>query len=131
MALREGEAESDEAVACSWITSTCRLCRSSGTTTGCIFRDTSIEDGSIKVTLDAGDLRPSAVHDGDDFYIVLPVCPADGLLHATWTATVQNRDGMIEGHLTIPVQEGPVDIGELLSNPPDSGADHEDDFEGG
>lgn len=95
------------------------------------FRDTSIEDGSIKVTLDAGDLRPSAVHDGDDFYIVLPVRPADGLLHATWTATVQNRDGMIEGHLTIPVQEGPVDIGELLSNPPDSGADHEDDFEGG
>lgn len=95
------------------------------------FRDTSIEDGSIKVTLDAGDLRPTAVHDGDDFYTFLPVRPADGLLHATWTATVQNRDGIIEGHLTIPVQEDPIDVGDVLSNRNDTGTDDEDDLEGG
>lgn len=95
------------------------------------FRDTSIEDGSIKVTLDAGDLRPTAVHDGDDFYIFLPVRPADGLLHATWTATVQNRDGIIEGRLTIPVQDDPIDVGDVLSNPTATGTDDEDDPEGG
>lgn len=80
------------------------------------LRDTTIEDGSIKVTLDVGDLRPTAEYDGDDFYIFLPVRPADGLLHATWTATVQNRDGLIEGHLTIPVQDDPIDVGDLLSS---------------
>ena len=95
------------------------------------FRDTSIEDGSIKVTLDTGDLRPTALHDGDDFYIFLPVRPADGLLHATWTATVQNRDGIIEGHLTIPVQEDPIDVGDVLSNRNDTGTDDEEDLEGG
>lgn len=95
------------------------------------LRDTSIEDGSIKVTLDAGDLRPTAKHDGDDFYIFLPVRPADGLLHATWTATAQNRDGIIEGHLTIPVQEDSIDIGDVLSNRNDTGTDDEDDLEGG
>lgn len=95
------------------------------------FRDTSIEDGSIKVTLDAGELRPTAVHDGDDFYIFLPVRPADGLLHATWSATVQNRDGIIEGHLTIPVQEDPIDVGDVLSNRTGTGTDDKDDLEGG
>lgn len=80
------------------------------------LRDTSFEDGSINVTLDAGDLRPTALHEGDDFYIFLPARPADGLLHATWTATVQNRDGIIDGHLTIPVHEDPIDIDDLLSN---------------
>ena len=67
----------------------------------------------------------------DDFYIFLRVRPADGLLHATWTATVQNRDGIIEGHLTIPVQEDPIDVGDVLSNRNDTGTDDEDDLEGG
>lgn len=80
------------------------------------LRDTNIEDGSIKVTLDTGDLRPTASYDGDDFYIFLPARPADGSLHATWTATVQNRDGVIEGQLTVPVQEEPTEVGDILSN---------------
>jgi len=80
------------------------------------LRDTTIEDGSIRVVLAAGDLRPTAEYDGDDFYIFLPIRPADGLLHATWTATVQNRDGIIDGHLTIPVREEPIDVSEVLSN---------------
>lgn len=95
------------------------------------FRDTSIEDGSVKVTLDAGELRPTAAHDGDDFYICLPVRPADGLLHATWTATVENRNGIIEGHLTIPVQEDPTDVVDVLSNRTRTGTDDKDDLEGG
>ena len=80
------------------------------------FRDTHIEDGSIHLTFDAGELRPTATVDGDEFYIFLPVRPPDGLLHVTWTATVEQRDGVIEGHLTIPVQEDPIDVGEVLSN---------------
>lgn len=79
------------------------------------FRDTSIEDGSIKVTLETGDLRPTATYDGEEFYAFLPMRPADGLLHATWTATVQNRDGIIEGHLAVPVDEEPISVDELLS----------------
>lgn len=79
------------------------------------MRDTNLEDGSIKVTLDAGDLRPTAAHDGDDFFIFLPVRPPDGHLHATWTATVRDRDGILEGRLTIPVQPDPIDVGEILS----------------
>ncbi len=88
------------------------------------FRDTSIEDGSIKVTLDTGDLRPTASYDGEEFFVFLPVRPADGLLHATWTATVQNRDGIIEGHLSVPVAEEPISVAGLLSRSGD--ADDED-----
>lgn len=87
------------------------------------LRDTTIEDGSIKVTLDAGELRPTATHDGDDFFILLPIRPPDGLLHATWAATVQHRDGLIEGHLTVPVQEDPIDVGYVLSGRSMPGAD--------
>jgi hypothetical protein len=96
---------------------------------GQYVRDTYIEDGSIKATLDVGDLRPTASYDGDDFYVFLSSRPADGVLHATWTATVQNRDGIIEGHLTIPVAAEPVDVGTLLSSPTQMGG--ADDSEGG
>jgi hypothetical protein len=83
---------------------------------GQYVRDTFIEEGSIKATLDVGDLRPTASYDGDDFYVFLSSRPAEGLLHASWTATVQNRDGIIEGRLTIPVEAEPVDVGTLLSS---------------
>lgn len=95
---------------------------------GQYVRDTYIEDGSIKATLDVGDLRPTASYDGDDFYVLLSSRPADGVLHATWTATVQNRDGIIEGHLTIPVAAEPVDVNTLLASPDRIG---DDDSEGG
>lgn len=78
-------------------------------------RDTHIEDGSIKVSFDAGELRGHATADGDDWFIVLPVRPPDGLLHATWKATVKDRNGVISGQLTIPVQEDPVFVGDVLS----------------
>ena len=81
-----------------------------------LLRDTSIEDGSIKVTLNAGDLRPTASHDGDDFYICLPARPAGGSLHATWTATVQYRDGLIKGDLSVPVQKDSTDISDILGD---------------
>ncbi len=79
-----------------------------------IFRDTTIEDGSIRVTLDAGDLRPRADYRGDAFYIFLPLRPPDGLLHMSWTATVKNRDGMIEGQMAVPIQEIPIDVSDVL-----------------
>lgn len=82
------------------------------------MRDTTIEDGSIHVTLDAGELRPTRHFEGDEFFIFLPVRPPGGVLHATWEATVTNRDGVIEGCLTIPVQEEPVRVAELLSDEP-------------
>lgn len=79
------------------------------------LRDTYIEDGSIVLTVDVGELRPNAVYDGDEFFIFLPVRPPDGGLYASWTATVQNRDGIIDGHLTVPVQEDPVEPSDLLA----------------
>lgn len=81
-----------------------------------LLRDTKIEDGSIKAILDAGDLRPMAAYEGDDFYIFLRNRPPGGLLHATWTATVQNRDGIIKGELSVPVREDPIGIEEVLAD---------------
>lgn len=83
---------------------------------GGYMRDTSVEDGSIKVTLDVEELRPKSTYDGDDFYILLPVRPPADVLLATWTATVRHRNGIIEGEANIPINAQPTDIDDVLPN---------------
>lgn len=79
-------------------------------------RDTTIENGSINAQVLIDELRARDTHVGHDFHIYLPIRPPAGLLRGTWTATVEGRDGIVEGELVIPVREDPVDVGELLVN---------------
>lgn len=84
-----------------------------------IGRRTWVEDGSIKVRFHVGDLRPHATDTSDEIYVFLTERPEGGVLTGTWTATMRDQDGLLEGQLEVPIAEEPVDIPELLSDDED------------
>jgi hypothetical protein len=90
------------------------------------MRDTTIEDGSIHLTLDAGEIRPRRQHTGDAFHILLLARPDQGKLPVTWSATVKDRDWIIEGTFDLPVQEDPVHVPDLFADDPDDEEDEDD-----
>lgn len=84
-----------------------------------------IEDGSVKIVFDVGDLRQESSDIGDDHYLLLAERPADGVLHGTWKATIPDVHGVINGMIDVPVKEEPVDMLDLLENKPEP--DYDDD----
>jgi hypothetical protein len=79
------------------------------------LRDTRIEDGSIHLTVDAGALRPRRHHVGDEFHILLLRRPESGTVPVTWSATVKDRDWVLEGEFEVPVAQEPVDVADVLN----------------
>ncbi|HEV2810238.1 MAG TPA: hypothetical protein VGV93_07580 [Acidimicrobiales bacterium] len=79
------------------------------------LRDTRIEDGSIHLTVDAGELRPRRHHVGDEFHILLLQRPGSGTVPVTWSATVKDRDWIIEGAFEVPVAQEPVDVADIFN----------------
>jgi hypothetical protein len=86
-------------------------------------RDTTIEDGSIHLTLDAGEIRPRRQHTGDEFCILLLARPDLGKLPVTWFATVKDRDWIVEGAFDLPVQEDPIHVPDLFADEEDEDID--------
>ena len=81
---------------------------------GGLGRRTWVEDGSVKVRWEAGDLRQHGSERSDDVYVFLTSRPHDGLLHGSWKATVPDVEGVLTGTFEVPVAEDPVDVGPLL-----------------
>jgi hypothetical protein len=79
------------------------------------LRDTRIEDGSIHLTVDAGDLRPRRHHVGDEFYILLHRRPRNGTVPVTWSATVKDRNWVLDGEFEVPVAQEPVDVADIFN----------------
>ncbi len=79
------------------------------------LRDTRIEDGSIHLTVDAGELRPRRHHVGDEFHILLLQRPGSGTVPVAWAATVKDRDWIIEGEFEVPVAQEPVDVADIFN----------------
>lgn len=79
-----------------------------------VGRRTWVEEGSVRIRFDIGDLRQHASDTGDDVYLVLPARPDDGKLHFTWKATVPNVEGVLTGSLAVDVAERPVDLTTLI-----------------
>lgn len=73
-----------------------------------------IEDGSVRVRWDVGDLRPREETDSYDIFMFLCEYPPDGALRAKWTATTTSDDGVIEGEFEVPVRAEPVTVSDLL-----------------
>jgi hypothetical protein len=73
-----------------------------------------IEDGSINLTWDVGDLRPYEEDESEEFHVVLVERPADGFLTGTWEATSKTVDGVVRGILTAPVIEQPLTAADLF-----------------
>jgi hypothetical protein len=82
-----------------------------------------IEEGSVRIVFNVGDLRQEGTDTSDDHYLLLPERPPDGLLRGTWKATVPEVHGVIRGDLDVPVQDDPVDLRDLLDNEPDDQSD--------
>ena len=82
-----------------------------------------IEEGSVKIVFNVGDLRQEGTDTSDDHYLPLPERPPDGILRGTWKATVPEVHGVIRGDLEVPVQDDPVDLRDLLDNEPDDQSD--------
>jgi len=80
-----------------------------------IGRRTWVEDGSVIVKWDIGDLRQHARDTSDKVYILLVSRPPDGVLHGTWTASVPDVDGVLTGTVDVPVAERPVDVATVLN----------------
>lgn len=80
-------------------------------------RRTWIEDGSLKVRWNVGNLRQRGRGRSDEFYVLLSRRPAAGALHGTWRATVRDIDGVLTGTVDLPLAEEPLDIRSLLSLP--------------
>ncbi len=82
-----------------------------------------IEEGSVKIVFNVGDLRQEGTDTSDDHYLLLPERPPDGILRGTWKATVPEVHGVIRGDLDVPVQDDPVDLRDLLDYEPDDQSD--------
>jgi len=82
---------------------------------GNIGRRTWVEDGSVVVRFDIGDLRQHAIDTSDDVYMFMTRRPDDGVFHGTWTATVRDIDGVLTGTIDVPVDNEPVDVLKLLT----------------
>lgn len=78
------------------------------------LRRTRVEDGSINVTFDVGDLRPEETDVSDEIYIALAELPEGGVLRGTWSATTKGADGILRGDVAIPVQADPLTVAELV-----------------
>lgn len=77
---------------------------------GGFHRRTWIEDGSVVVKWDVGNLRQHARDVSDQVYILLSARPLDGVLHGMWKATVRDLDGVLTGTVDVPVAEHPIDV---------------------
>lgn len=86
---------------------------------GGIGRRTWVEDGSVIVKFDIGDLRQHAIDVSDDVYVFVTRPPEDGVLHGTWKATVRDVGGVLTGTVDVAVAEEPVDVVEVLTTEPD------------
>ncbi|MDP9404204.1 MAG: putative DNA binding domain-containing protein [Actinomycetota bacterium] len=86
---------------------------------GGIGRRTWVEDGSIVVKFDIGDLRQHATDVSDDVYVFVSRPPEDGVLHGTWKATVRDVDGVLTGTIDVAVAREPVDVVKVLTTEPD------------
>ncbi len=75
-----------------------------------------IENGSIKVTWNVGDLRPFDLRESGEIFILLTNYPSHGELTGTWQATSKSLDGVAEDGLVLQVQEQPVTAGGLLTS---------------
>ncbi len=81
---------------------------------GEVPRRTWVEEGSIVVKFEIGDLRQQASDTSDEVYIFLNQRPENGVLHATWKATVRDVDGLLTGTIDLPVREEAVEIIDVL-----------------
>jgi hypothetical protein len=81
---------------------------------GGVGRRTWVEEGSIVVKFEIGDLRQHASDTSDEVYIFLNQRPENGVLHATWKATVRDVDGLLAGTIDVPVREEAVEIIDVL-----------------
>jgi hypothetical protein len=82
---------------------------------GGIGRRTWLEDGSIVVKFDIGDLRQHAIDVSDDVYVFVTQQLDDGVLHGTWKATVRDVDGVLTGTIDVAVADEPVDVVKVLT----------------
>lgn len=85
---------------------------------GGIGRRTWVEDGSVVVKFDIGDLRQHATDVSDDVYVFVSRPPEDGVLHGTWKATVRDVDGVLTGAIDVVVADEAVDVVKVLTSPP-------------
>ena len=56
------------------------------------------------------DLRQGDTQTSDPVYVVLKSRPGDGVVRATWTATIRDQEGVLFGTLEIPVAEVPTHL---------------------
>lgn len=80
-----------------------------------VGRRTWVDDGSVVVMFEIGDLRQHATDTSDDVYVFLTRRPEDGVLRGTWKATVRDIDGVLTGTIDLAVADEPVDVVKVLT----------------
>lgn len=77
-------------------------------------RTLHIEDGSIKLIWDVGDLRPLDSKSSTDHLKISLLGDTDGSLLGSWHATASGVHAVISGTLSVPVQAEPLSFAEVL-----------------
>ena len=80
------------------------------------IRSTWVEDGSMRIVWNVGDLRPRESDESDEVYVFVTSRPSEGALRGVWEATSKNTDGVLEGELLIPLAVEPVDVTTLFDD---------------
>lgn len=77
-------------------------------------KSTWVEDGSVRIGWDVGDMRPQEIDESDDVHLLVRERPDDGVLRGQWEATSKSVDGVATGDLTLRVEEEPIEASKVL-----------------
>jgi hypothetical protein len=78
------------------------------------IRSTWVEQGSLRIGWEVGDLRPRETDESEDVYAFVRGPLADGSLKGVWEATSKSTDGLLKGELSVPLAEHPVGVVSVL-----------------
>lgn len=84
-----------------------------------VSRRTWVEDGSIKIRIALGDLRPLDSDESDEVWVFLPSRPEGGRLHGEWILTARDLHDVVSADLVLDVNERPTDLIRCLTEASD------------